>query len=231
MLSDSSPEALAQPVIKASFMYEPAIAFVRDEQPFGDFVMMTPSAVSAFVDNHVHVFMQHGFSQGSSFSDMDYADVGVEFVDDFFQLSRMARVLVKFEPFTAEQVRLMREGQVLVSYMTLSSLSMSILLGFQEKKISALGLNLIKDLQGRGLTDRILTETLSPIAISIALSDFLLPLLMSLVCSPRLRFVLQRSAQWMESTYCFEGKICHKEIAEVFHFPLHDIISLCWDLN
>ncbi len=231
MLTDASPETLECRVATASFTHEPAIAFVRNEQPIGEFVMLTPTAVSGLIDSHVNVFMQNGFSAGSPFTDMDYADVGVEFVDDFFQLTRMSRTLVKFQPFTEEQVRMAHDEQILISTQTLAHLTAPYLQLLIEKQISAIGLNLLKDPEGRCLTDRILTETLSPVATSIALSNLFLPMLMNFVCSPRLRFALQRSPQLMAATYCFEGKITNREIAEAFHLPLHDIVHLCWDLN
>lgn len=231
MLTNSSPETLEQSAAVASFIYEPAIAFVRDEHPIPDFVMMTPSAVSSFVDNHVRVFMQHGFSAGTQFTDMDYADVGVEFVDDLFQLSQMVRTLVKFEPFTLEQVSMFRDEQIVVSTQQMPLLSLSYLQCMQQHRMSAIGLNFIKDSYGHSVTDKILSETLSPVAASIAMSNFLLPMLMSFVCSPRLRFALQRNPQLMAGTYCFEGRICYREIAELFRMPCSDIVSLCWDLN
>lgn len=212
-------------------LYEPAVAFLRDEVAVGDFVMMTPNAMRAFVENHVRVFMQHGFSAGSQYSDLDYANVGVEFEDDLFLLSRMVRTLVKFQPFTEEQLHLMRNEQIIISTQVPMQLTLPYIQQLQTKKISAIGLNFIKDREGRIMTDRILTETHSSVAINIAFSNFLLPLLMSFVCSPRLRFALQRNPQFMDGTYCFNGEICNREIAEMFNMPYRDIVTLCWDLN
>lgn len=231
LLCSSSPETLEQPVQLDFSLYEPAVAFLRDERPLDGFVPMTPQAIRSFVEHQIHVFMQHGFSDGTPFTDMDYARVGVIFEDDLFQLSRMVRTLVKFQPFTQNQLALMRNEQILISTQIPVQMTLPYVQLMQQKKISAIGLNFIKDQNGCSITDRILTETMSPQARNIAFSNFLLPLLMSFVCSPRLRFALQRIPKFMEGTYCFNGQICHREIADLLGIPCQDIVTLCWDLN
>ena len=210
---------------------ELSVGFVKDEVAVGEFVIMTPAAVQALVDDDIHVMMQHGFSEGSAYTDADYADVGVEFVDDFYLLASMARVLVKFMPFTQEQISLMRKEQIIFSTQDAAVLDKPYIQSLVDKKIAALAMNFIQDAKDNRIVDRILTETLSVTALNIALSNFLLPLVAELAGNSRLRFALQKRPSLMEAVYCYGGEVCHKEIAEMMGFPYRDIVTLCWDLN
>jgi alanine dehydrogenase len=220
-----------QPVQVDAPVRELSVGFVKDENPMGEFVIMTPAAVQSLVDDDIHVCMQHGFSAGSAYSDADYADVGVEFVDDFYLLASMARVLVKFQPFTADQVALMKEDQILFSTQDVALMSREYIEAVNAKRIAALAMNFIEDRKGGSITDRILTETLSVTGMNIALSNFLLPLVTELAANTRLRFALQKRPVLMESVYCYAGQVCHKELADLLGFPYRDIVTLCWDLN
>lgn len=220
-----------QQVLVEAPVRELSVGFVKDEEPIGDFVIMTPAAVQSLVDDDIHVYMQHGFSAGSAYSDADYADVGVEFVDDFYLLASTARVLVKFQPFTQEQVTLLREEQVIFSTQDAVYVNRDYLEALNAKHIAALAMNFIEDKKGARMTDRILTETLSMTAMNIAFSNFLLPLVTELSTNTRLRFALQKRPVLMESVYCYAGYVCHKDMAAMLELPYRDIVSLCWELN
>lgn len=231
LLDYSMPDTVEQPLLLATETCEQAIAFLRDEKNPTDFVLLTPKSAKMMVDNGVHVFMQHGFAEGSQFSDMDYADAGVEFVDDFYQLAQMVRTLVKYKPFSQDQIELCRQEQILISTQDFNQVTLPFVQQMTAKKISAISLNLLKDKDGDFILEKTLNESQSPLIRSSALSNFLAPMLMAFVCSPRLRFALQRISPLMNATYCFEGHVCHKELADKLKVPFKDVVSLCWDLN
>jgi len=208
-----------------------SIALLKDEHPIGSFVMITPDAAHTLVERNIHVIMQHGFSSHAQFTDMDYADAGAEFVDDFFLLSRMTKVLVKFTPFTDEQIEMLREEQVIFSTQFQSQISVNQIDRLNEKKVVALAMNFIREEQGMYMTDKILSETWSASSVNIALSAFLLPLLEDLASVPRIKFLLQRNPSLMQSAYCYNGHLCNREIAEMLNLPWKDITSLCWEVN
>jgi len=210
---------------------ENSVALVKDENPIGSFVMLTPDAVHALVEKNIHVMMQHGFSEQGQFSDMDYADAGVEFVDDFFMLSRMTKLMVKFTPFTAAQMEMLKDEQVIFSTQFPAEISIEQIEKLNAKKVTALAMNLIREEQGMYMTDKILSETWSAQSVTIALSSFLLPLIEALATTPKVKFLLQRNPALMQSAYCFNGCLCNKEIAELLGQPCNDITSLCWDMN
>lgn len=230
-MEEASPAVQAQPETLEIPVRDASIALLKDEHPIGSFVMMTPDAVHALVEKNIHVFMQHGFSVQSEFSDLDYANAGVEFEDDFFMLSRMTKVLVKFTPFTDEQIELLKDEQIIFSTQFPSEISVEQIEKLNAKKVTALAMNLIREEQGMYMTDKILSETWSAQGVNIALSAFLLPLLEALATTPRVKFLLQRTPALMQSAYCFNGCLCNKEIAELLGQPCNDIRNLCWDMN
>ncbi len=230
-LEEASVAAQPQPDTIEMPLRECSLALLKDERPIGSFVMLTPDAVHTLVERKIHVFMQHGFSGQGDFSDMDYADAGAEFEDDFFLLSDMSKVLVKFTPFTDGQIEMMKEGQVIFSTQFPSQISVGQVNALNRKRVTALAMNLIREEHGMYMTDKILSETWSAAGVNIALSAFLLPLLEGLATEPRIKFLLQRNPSLMQSAYCFSGYLCNREIAELLNMPWEDIASLCWDLN
>lgn len=231
ILEDAFPDVQVEPDTIEMPILESSIALLKDEQPIGSFVMITPEAVHTLVERNVHVFMQHGFADHTQYTDMDYANAGVEFVDDFFMLSRMSRTLVKFTPFTDEQIALMKNEQVIFSTQFPSQISAEQIQKLNERKVIALAMNLIKEERGMYMTDKILSETWSAAGVNIALSAFLLPLFEELAEEPRIKFLLQRNPLLMQSAYCYNGFLCNKEIAELLKLPWKDITSLCWEVN
>lgn len=230
-MEDASPVTQEQAVLMDAPVMEGSIAILKDELPIGSFVMLTPDAVHSLVEHHVQVFMQRGFASQSQFTDMEYADAGAEFADDFFTLSSMSKVLVKFTPFTDDQIALLKDGHVIFSTQFPSQLNVLQIEKLNSKKITALAMNLIKDAEGMYVTDKILSETWSATAVNIALSGFLLPLVEALAVEPKIKFLLQKNPALMQSAYCYNGYLCNKEIAELLGQSCNDISSLCWDMN
>ncbi|MBP5205801.1 MAG: hypothetical protein J6Z44_03310 [Bacteroidales bacterium] len=228
---DASPVTLEKPAAVEIAHHGVSVALIADDMPLGDFAWITPNAVRTLVENHVKVYMQRGFAEHSPYSDMDYADVGAEFEDEFVRLAAMSPLLVKFMPFTEEQIGQMREGQIILSTQQAAQMSLPQAEMLLRKKISALAMNLIRDAQGLSVTDRILSETLTPVGLGIALSNFVLPMILNILFSPRFRFALQRTPALMQSVYCYDGHLCNAEMAELLGLPWKDIVTLCWDLN
>ena len=231
ILNDTAPVTLEKQSSLRTPVSKIAVSIIRDENPIGNTVVLNPHAVKALVDNEVKVFIQRGFSANSSYSDMDYANEGAEFEDEFVNLASMSKLLLKLTPFTREQMDMLHDSQIILSTQHPTLITASDIQSINDKKISALAFNLIKDSTGYSFTDKILTETLSPIATNIALSNFILPMLLDILLNPNFRFALQRTPALMQSVYCYGGYLCNREMAELLNLPCRDIVSLCWDLN
>lgn len=208
-----------------------SVGFVKDEQSDYPFVIMTPNAIKLLTDNHVKVFMQHGFSNGSAYTDMDYANVGVEFIDDLFTMSSMVRVLVKHQAFSEEQLEFVKYGQILLSVMGPNGADLPLIELLSMKRITALALHLIENETGNSRLDELISSTTSDKGKSIALSNFIHPYLLGLAETPNFRFALQKYPELIDSVYCFDGEICNRDIADELNLPYRNIITLCWDLN
>ncbi len=208
-----------------------SLAFIADDSPMDGFALLTPGAVQSLVDKNISVYIQHGFAGKSQFSDMDYANAGAEFEDDLVRLSAMSKILVKFQPFSKQQLSVMREEQWIISSQQSVQMDLEYMESLKEKGITALALNFIKDHDGLVKTDRILTEIMSKSLRNWAMSAFLLPILEELATCPRLKFALQKNLALMQSVYCYNGHLCNREIADALHLPWKDINALCWELN
>lgn len=210
---------------------ENSLGLIKDEQSVGHFTIMPPTAVRFLTDNKVQVYLQHGFAGQSEYSDMDYANAGAEFVDDFFMIAQMTRLLVKFQPFTLQQVDLMKKKQIIFSTQSASQVSKDYIRMLNEKEITALSMNFIRNDKGNCVFEEIMFASLKASRISEIISGFLLPLLMNLVFNSRLCFALQKTPALMQAAYCFGGQLCNREMAELLHLPWKDIVSLCYGAN
>lgn len=225
-LDESSPIVLEDPLYIDDSKTGVTIGLVRDENPSGK-VLLSPAAVKILVDHDLTVLMQHGFSAGTPYTDMDYADVGAEFVDDFYLMATMAKTLVKFQPFEEAQLDFMRYEQTIFSYFNPQNSSLDYIQMLTTKKISAFAFNLIEDADGHSVVDKILASGNN----DDNLSNFLFPYIRELAFNSRLRFVLQKTPALMDSVYCFSGEVCNRDIADLLNLPYRDIVTLCWELN
>ena len=66
---------------------------------------------------------------------------------------------------------------------------------------------------------------------NFGLSNFLFPLVETLVHAPSIPYALQRAPELMQGVFCHAGTLCHQQTAETLHLPWQDILSLCWNLN
>lgn len=225
-LDESSPIVLEDSLYIDDSKTDVTVGLVRDENPSGK-VLLSPSAVKTLVDHDLTVLMQHGFSAGTAYTDMDYADVGAEFVDDFYLLATMAKTLVKFQPFEEAQLDFMRYEQTIFSSFNPQKAKMDYIQMLTMKRISAFAFNLIEDADGHSVVDKILANGNS----DDSLSNFVLPYIKELAFNSRLRFVLQKTPALMDSVYCFNGEVCNRDIADLLNLPYRDIVTLCWELN
>lgn len=230
-MQESNPVTLEEQATLEIPFQKMSVSLIRDENPVGKAVVLNPHAVKALVENNIKVFIQRGYAAHSVYSDMDYADVGAEFEDDYPILASMSNLVVKFTPFTEEQISMLHPSQIMLSVQQPTQRTASLFQTINQQNVSALALELIRDAKGNAIVDKILQETLSPLALNIALSNFTLPLILDILLNPHFRFALQRTPTLMQSVYCYGGFLCHREWAESLQLPWRDIVSLCWDLN
>lgn len=85
-------------------------------------VAMTPAGVMELVKKHNHqVFVQKTAGQASGFSDEDYTKAGATLLDTIEQVYQTADMIVKVKEPIESEYDLLREGQVLFTYLHLAS--------------------------------------------------------------------------------------------------------------
>ena len=207
------------------------LALAKPESAHPDSEFLTPNAVRTLSDQQIKVFAQFGFANHNPFSDADYADVGAEFTHHYADLAMLSHLVLKFDAFTFDQIALSKEGHILFSVLPPTELSPEYINAINEKKITMICLGLLQDENGIPVTDKIRKETLSEAGFQIALSNFLLPLVDTLIHAPSIAYALQRAPELLQTVFCHAGTLCHQPTAENLHLPWRDILSLCWDLN
>ena len=207
------------------------IALAKPETAHPDSGFLTPNAVRTLTDQQVKVFAQFGLANHNPFSDADYADAGAEFTHHYADLALLSNLILKFDAFTLDQIALSKENQILFSVLSPENLSPEYIEAVNEKKITMICLDLLQNDDGIPVIDKIRKETLSEAGFQIALSNYVLPLIDTLVHAPSIAYALQHEPELMPAVFCHSGSLCHKQTAENLHLPWCDILSLCWNLN
>ena len=207
------------------------LALAKPETAHPDSGFLTPNAVRTFTDQSVKVFAQFGFANHNPFSDADYADAVEDLSHHYSDLAILSNLILKFVAFTLDQMALSKENQILFSALPPVELSQEYIETVNEKKITMICLDLLQNNEGTPVVDKIRKETLSEAGFQIALSNFLFPLVDTLVHAPSIAYALQRTPELMSAILCHAGTLCHQPTAEQLHLPWRDIVSLCWNLN
>lgn len=219
-----------------TFFYEinhhpTCLGLVKGDRPIPDVLLFHPQVVKALVERGVKVFVQRGYADHTSMTDMDYANVGADIVDDFVALTQLAKILVKFSPFTDIETQILQNGQIIVSRVLPSELDVQYINVLAKKKISAVAINFIKGKDGWSVLDNILMSSTNAEIMTQRLAHFILPLIESLLFSNNLRYGVQTNPALLESMYCYRGTLCNKMIATQLDVMWKDILSICFDLN
>lgn len=207
------------------------LALAKPETTLPDSGFLTPTAVRNFIDQQVQVVIQHGFGNHNPFTDSDYADIGAEFTTPFADLPMLSHIILKFDAFTSDQIALSKENQILFSVLSPENITEEYLQAVNEKKITMICLDLIKNDNGDAVMEQLRKESLSDAGFEITLSNFLFPMVETLVHAPSIPYALQRAPELMPAILCHAGTLCHQPTAERLHLTWQDILSLCWNLN
>lgn len=208
-----------------------SIALIKDDSTIANIIPLTPPAVAQLVERKIEVLVQRGYSAHTDYTDLDYANVGAEIVDDLPTLFSRAAILLKLSAFNMNEAQLMQKKQIIISNLNLQKISNEYIEIVQQNKMTAIGLNFIKNRNDKPHLEEILSNTIDHHASSIALSSFILPILSALVFNHNIRNAIQTTPALMQGVYCYKGILCNKEIATQLQIMWKDILSLCWDLN
>jgi len=130
-------------------------------------VCLTPEAVNTLTNNGHQVLLEAGAGKGADYSDKEYSEAGAEITVDT-QKVFSCLIILKVEPPTVEEIKMMNDNALLVSAIQLKTREKSYLETLQQKKITALAFEYIKDLDGSYPLIKSLSEIAGKAAIMIA---------------------------------------------------------------
>ncbi|PNQ73036.1 alanine dehydrogenase [Hanstruepera neustonica] len=130
-------------------------------------VCLTPDAVSALVTNGHRILLESGAGKGANFSDKDYSEAGAEISKDAAKVYGCP-IILKVEPPTLEQIRLINPQTILISALQLKTQSKKYFEALAAKRITALAFEFIRDEDGAYPAVRSLSEIAGTASVLIA---------------------------------------------------------------
>ncbi|UCE65764.1 MAG: alanine dehydrogenase [Candidatus Zixiibacteriota bacterium] len=125
------------------------ISIATEEHHYENRVALTPAAVHDLVISGHDVFIESGAGAGAGFSDEEYLAVGGKIVYSKDEAFLRGKILLKIFPPTLEEYRLMPDEQIIFSSLHLVVAGEAGLNTILEKKITAIGFEVIEDKNGR----------------------------------------------------------------------------------
>ena len=107
-------------------------------------ICLTPDAVTAITANGHKVLIENGAGAEAGFSDQEYNEAGAILTNDAKKVFGCPMIL-KVEPPTLEELKLIKPKTVLISALQLKTRSQTYFESLAKKKITALGFEFIKD--------------------------------------------------------------------------------------
>jgi alanine dehydrogenase len=130
-------------------------------------VPLTPGAVALLSNNGHEVIVESGMGLSSNFTDNEYSDAGAKIVYSAKEAFE-AQLVVKIEPPVKEEIEMFKPGSFLISALQLGQLDKEYFQLLNEKRIIAIGIELIEDKVGGMPMVRAMSEIAGISAIQIA---------------------------------------------------------------
>ena len=108
-------------------------------------VALAPAGVDSLVRAGHTVYIQSGAGEGSHFSDQDYEEVGATIKYNVEEVYARSEMVIKVAPISEDEVDMLQEGQTFMSFLHLAIGRKNILEKFLQKKITAIGYELIEE--------------------------------------------------------------------------------------
>ncbi|GJM61590.1 MULTISPECIES: alanine dehydrogenase [Persicobacter] len=134
-------------------------------------VALTPDSVGLIVANGHEIVVETGAGLSSNFSDDEYANAGAKVAyssEEVFECP----VVLKVEPATIEELDMMKPQSTLISAIHLGTMSSAYLKKIKQKRLTALGFELLEDKSGGMPVVRAMSEIAGMNALFIA-SEYL----------------------------------------------------------
>ncbi len=130
-------------------------------------IPLTPLSLKLLKQYGFSFKIESGAGANAHFSDMDYSEAGAEIVDHSKAIYACETIL-KIDPPTFEEIKLMKEGQNIISAIQLAHLDKKCLQLMMKKKINALAYEFIEDDSGGFPFIQTMSEIAGKAAVFIA---------------------------------------------------------------
>jgi len=130
-------------------------------------VPLTPGAVALLSNNGHEVIVESGMGLSSNFTDNEYSDAGAKIVYSSKEAFE-AQLVVKIEPPVKKEIEMFKPGSFLISALQVGQFNKEYFQLINEKRITAIGIELIEDKVGGMPMVRAMSEIAGISAIQIA---------------------------------------------------------------
>ncbi|WP_109300748.1 alanine dehydrogenase [Aquimarina sp. AU474] len=130
-------------------------------------VCLTPDAVAALTAHGHRVLFETNAGIGASFTDRDYSEAGAEITNDKSKVFGCP-IILKVEPPSLEELEHINPQTVLISALQLKTQSKDYFQALAKKRITALGFEFIRDIDGAYPAVRALSEIAGTASVLIA---------------------------------------------------------------
>lgn len=134
-------------------------------------ICLTPESVHVLVSMGHEIIIQRGAGEGACYTDTEYCDNGARIVETFEEVYT-SDIILKVTSVSMRETEYMHEHQVILSAMKMFDLKKEAVTEMMQKKVTALGFDIIKDKDGFYPVVRIMSEIAGNTAIMIA-SEYL----------------------------------------------------------
>ena len=134
-------------------------------------ISLTPDAVSLLVHNGHNIVIESAAGEGANFSDKEYSDAGAEIVFSKEEVYE-SDVVVKIEPPTESEIKLLKKDQKLISAIQLETREKKYFQSLLEKNVTSIAIEHITDEEGKLPLLRSMSEIAGTSSLLIA-SEYL----------------------------------------------------------
>ncbi|MCO6460562.1 MAG: alanine dehydrogenase [Saprospiraceae bacterium] len=125
--------------------------------PMENRVALVPASVAYLVGNNHKVVVQSGAGTNSNFTDLEYGEAGAEIVASHEEVYK-CDVILKVAPPTLEEIDNFHSDQILISPLQIPLINSEYINKLQQKKVTALAMEYMKDDDGSFPLVRIMGE-------------------------------------------------------------------------
>lgn len=134
-------------------------------------ICLTPESVHILVSMGHEVLLQRGAGKHAYYGDAEYAEAGAMIVDSIGEVYT-ADVVLKATSVSVSDTTYMHDRQVILSPLKFCDMRKEAITGMMQKKVTAVGFDILKDAEGYYPVVRIMSEIAGNSAIMIA-SEYL----------------------------------------------------------